>query len=157
GYKGEKITLINTHEISGIGALGDVTAANLRKIGLNVDVAETDWATMIARRAKKDPPDKGGWNIFHTTTGGAGFFNPVTNFTIDSSCDGKNWFGWPCDEETQKLRQAYIDAPDEEVRRVALVALQQHLWQAVPVVPVGQFVQPYAARDSLHGILKSHV
>jgi peptide/nickel transport system substrate-binding protein len=157
GYKGEKITLINTHEIAGIGALGDVTAADLRKIGLNVDVAETDWGTMVARRAKKDPPDQGGWNIFHTTVGGAGFFQPVTNFTIDSSCDGKNWFGWPCDEETQKLRQAYIDAPDEEARRVALIALQQHLWQAVPVIPVGQYVQPYAARDSLHGILKSHI
>jgi hypothetical protein len=38
-----------------------------------------------------------------------------------------------------------------------LTALQQHLWQAVPVVPVGQYAQPYAARDSLHGILKSHI
>jgi peptide/nickel transport system substrate-binding protein len=157
GYNGEKITLISTHEIAGIGALGDVTAANLRKIGLNVDVAETDWGTMVARRARKDPPGQGGWNIFHTTVGGAGFYNPVTNFTIDSGCDGKNWFGWPCDEETQKLRRAYVDAPDDEARRVALVALQQHLWQAVPVVPVGQYVQPYAARDSLSGILKSHI
>jgi peptide/nickel transport system substrate-binding protein len=157
GYKGEKITLINTHEIVGIGALGDVTAANLKQIGLNVDVVDSDWGTMIAHRANKDPPGQGGWNIFHTTVGGAGMYNPVTNFSIDSACGGKSWFGWPCDEETQALRQAYVDASDEEARRVALVALQQHLWQAVPVVPVGQYVQPYAARDSLSGILKSHI
>jgi peptide/nickel transport system substrate-binding protein len=157
GYSGEKIILINTHEIPSIGALGDVTAANLRQIGLNIEVAESDWGTMVSRRANKDPPDRGGWNIFHTTVGGAGFYNPVTNFTIDSGCDKQNWFGWPCDEETQKLRQAYIDAPDDEVRRVALVALQAHLWQAVPVVPVGQYIQPYAARDTLSGVLKSHI
>jgi peptide/nickel transport system substrate-binding protein len=157
GYKGEKITLINTHEIVGIGALGDVTAGNLRKIGLNVDVIDTDWGTMVARRAKKDPPEQGGWNIFHTTVGGAGMFQPVTNFSIDSGCGETGWFGWPCDQETQKLRQAYVDAPDEEARRVALTALQEHLWQAVPVVPVGQYSQPYAARDTLSGILRSHI
>ena len=157
GYKGEKVTLINTHEIVGIGALGDVTAANLQKIGVNVDVVDTDWGTMVARRAKKDPPGQGGWNIFHTTVGGAGMYQPVTNFTIDSECGGKSWFGWPCDNATQALRQAYVDAPDIETRRAALIALQQHLWQAVPVVPVGQYVQPYAARSNLSGILKSHI
>jgi hypothetical protein len=41
--------------------------------------------------------------------------------------------------------------------RNPLIALQQHLWQAVPVVPVGQYVQPYAARSTLSGILKSHI
>jgi peptide/nickel transport system substrate-binding protein len=157
GYKGEKITVINTHEIVGIGALGDVTVGNLKKIGLNVDVVDTDWGTMVARRAKKEPPDQGGWNIFHTTVGGAGMYQPVTNFTIDSECGAKSWFGWPCDNETQALRQAYVDAPDEEARRAALAALQRHLWQAVPVVPVGQYIQPYAARNTLSGILKSHI
>jgi peptide/nickel transport system substrate-binding protein len=157
GYKGEKITLINTHEIVGIGALGDVTAANLRQIGLNVDVADSDWGTMVSRRAKKDPPDQGGWHIFHTTVGGSTMYHPVINFTVDSQCNGKSWFGWPCDDTTQKLRQAYIEAPDEEARRAALEALQRQLWQAVPVVPVGQYIQPYAARDNVSGVLRSHV
>src|SRR5260221_5346226 len=53
GYNGEKVTLIATHEIAGIGALGDVTANNLRKMGMNVEVAESDWGTLVARRAKK--------------------------------------------------------------------------------------------------------
>ena len=33
GYNGEKVVLINTHEIASIGALGDVTANNLKKLG----------------------------------------------------------------------------------------------------------------------------
>jgi len=157
GYRGEKITLINTHEIVSIGALGDVTAENLKKIGVNVEIADSDWGTMVARRANKDPPGQGGWNIFHTTVGGAGMYSPLTNFTIDSSCDGKNWFGWPCDEPTDVLRRAYVAAPDDAARRTALVALQRRLWEALPVIPAGEYVQPYAARSNITGVLKSHI
>ena len=157
GYKGEKIMIINTHEIAAIGALGDVTAANLRAIGLNVEVAESDWGTMLARRARKDPPGEGGWNIFHTGVGGATMYNPLANSSIDSSCDGKNWFGWPCDPQTQALREAYVDATDDEARRDALVALEKHLWEAVPVIPIGQEIQPFAWRDNITGVLRSHI
>jgi peptide/nickel transport system substrate-binding protein len=156
GYEGEKIVLINTHEISSIGALGDVTANNLRKLGLNVEVADSDWGTLVTRRAKKDPPDHGGWNIFHTTSGGAGVRSPLTNMTIDSSCSGKNWFGWPCDEQVEKLRAAYLDAPDDAARQRVLVALNQRLWQTLPTILVGQYETPYAARNTIHGILKSN-
>jgi len=51
--------LIATEEIQSIAALGEVTADNLRKIGANVEVAVSDWGTMVARRAKKDPPEQG--------------------------------------------------------------------------------------------------
>ena len=70
GYKGEKIIMLTTQEIPSLAALGDVTADNLRKIGVNLDIAVSDWGTMVARRAKKDPPGQGGWNLFHTTVGG---------------------------------------------------------------------------------------
>jgi peptide/nickel transport system substrate-binding protein len=55
GYKGEKIVLITTGEIPSISALGDVTADNLKKIGVNVELAVSDWGTMVARRAKRTP------------------------------------------------------------------------------------------------------
>jgi peptide/nickel transport system substrate-binding protein len=155
GYKGEKVTLINTHEITSIGALGDVTANNLRKLGMNIEIADSDWGTLVARRAKKDPPAQGGWNIFHTTSGGASVHSPVTNFTIDSGCGRSNWFGWPCDEPTEALRREYLLAPDDTARHAALVALHQRLWEALPTIPIGQYVTPYAARSNVHGILKS--
>jgi peptide/nickel transport system substrate-binding protein len=104
GYRGEKIVLISTGEIPSIAALGGVTADNLRKIGVNVEVAVSDWGTMVARRVKKDPPAQGGWNLFHTTVGGTGMSSLLTNFAISSSCGGDNWFGWPCDAQTEELR-----------------------------------------------------
>jgi peptide/nickel transport system substrate-binding protein len=157
GYKGEKIVLITTGEIASIAALGDVTADNLRKIGVNVELAVSDWGTMVARRAKKDPPGQGGWNLFHTTVGGTGMSSPLTNFAINSSCAGDNWFGWPCDAKTEELRGAYIRAAEEAPSRAALEALHQHLWEALPDVPVGQFVQPWAWRSNVSGVLRANL
>jgi len=65
-------------EIPSIAALGDVTADNLRKTAVNVELAVSDWGTMVARRAKRHPPGQGGWNIFHTTVGGTLMSSPVT-------------------------------------------------------------------------------
>jgi peptide/nickel transport system substrate-binding protein len=155
GYKGEKIVMLTTQEIPSISALGEVTADNLRKIGVNVEIATSDWGTMLARRAKKDPPGRGGWNLFHTTVGGVTMSYPVANFTINSNCDGKNWFGWPCDPKTEELRMAYIRAADKAARQTALEALSQHLWQTLPDIPVGQYTQPFAWRSNVTGVLES--
>ena len=155
GYKGEKIVLIATEEIQSIAALGEVTADNLRKIGANVEVAVSDWGTMVARRAKKDPPEQGGWNLFHTTVGGTTMSSPLTNFAINSSCGGDNWFGWPCDTKTEELRSDYIRASDEAPSRAALEALHRHLWEALPDIPVGQYIQPSAWRSNVTGVLRA--
>ncbi len=155
GYKGEKIVMLTTQEIPSLAALGDVTADNLRKIGINLDVAVSDWGTMVARRAKKDPPGQGGWNLFHTTVGGTSMSSPLANFTINSNCDGKNWFGWPCDPKTEELRLAYIRAANEGADPAALEALHRHLWQELPDIPVGQYIQPFAWRSNVTGVLHS--
>ncbi|MBV9523014.1 MAG: ABC transporter substrate-binding protein, partial [Alphaproteobacteria bacterium] len=155
GYKGEKIVMLSTHEIQMLGAIGDVTIANLKAIGMNVEVAESDWGTLVARRAKKEPPSEGGWNLFHTTVGGSAMYLPLTNFTIDSTCD-KAWFGWPCDEKSEELRTAYIRADDTQ-RKAALEALHQRLWEAMPTILVGQYRQPYAWRKNVTGLLHSTI
>jgi peptide/nickel transport system substrate-binding protein len=157
GYNGEKIVMLSTHEIPSIGALSDVTAANLKSAGFNLEVVETDWGTLVSRRSSKTPPEQGGWNIFHTTVGGAGMSSPITNFGTDESCGGKNWFGWPCDEEAERLRSAYIEAPDEVAQGKALEALHARLWQALPMIPVGQYRQPYAWRKNVTGLLRANV
>ncbi|HUA51179.1 MAG TPA: ABC transporter substrate-binding protein [Candidatus Sulfotelmatobacter sp.] len=157
GYKGEPLVLLTTREIPTIGALGDVTAANLQAIGATVEVRESDWGTMLARRAKKDPPANGGWNLFNTNLTSGTMFNPLTNFAIGETCGGKSWFGWPCDEEADALERAYVRAPDAAAQRAALEALHRRLWQVVPFVPVGQYAQPLAWRNNVTGLLTATV
>jgi peptide/nickel transport system substrate-binding protein len=77
GYKGEPIVLVVATDVPITKAEGDVTADLLGKIGMKVDYIATDWGTTGTRRAKKDPPDKGGWHIFHTWHAGADCINLV--------------------------------------------------------------------------------
>jgi peptide/nickel transport system substrate-binding protein len=157
GYKGEKVIMITTREIPSIGGLGDVTAANLQALGINLEIQESDWGTMLARRAKKDPPSKGGWNIFHTNVAGGAVYHPLTNFVVGTACDQKSWFGWPCDEQAVALLGDFIRAPDEAVRARATEALHRRLWEVVPTIPTGQFKQPIAWRNNVTGLLSANV
>jgi peptide/nickel transport system substrate-binding protein len=155
GYKGEKVVMLSSHELDYIGALNDVAVANLKALGVNLDVIETDWGTLVARRANKNPPDHGGWNLFITSLSGSAQFSPLSNPVTDESCDQKNWFGWPCDEKAEKLRTAYIEATDPEKQKAALEALHTQLWQDIPTVLIGQYTQLYAWRKNLIGLPRS--
>ena len=37
----------------------------------------------------------------------AALASPITNAPLVASCDKKNWFGWPCDEQVENLRSAW--------------------------------------------------
>ena len=43
-----------------------VAAQVLRRMGATVDLQAMDWSTLMQRRASKEPPAQGGWNVFVT-------------------------------------------------------------------------------------------
>ena len=61
--------------------------------------------------SKKDPPTQGGWHAFLTSWVSADILNPVMTAFLNSSCD-KALFGWPCDDEIEKLRDQYARETD---------------------------------------------
>src|SRR3546814_17450335 len=70
-----------------------------------------DWQTLVSRRAKKDKPSQGGWNAFLTSWVAADILNPISAAGFNTDCE-KSWFGWPCDEEMEKLREAFATEND---------------------------------------------
>jgi peptide/nickel transport system substrate-binding protein len=66
GYKGEKIVVLDAVDLltNHIHAL--VTTELFKKLGLNVELATSDWGTVVTRRASKKPIAEGGWNVFGT-------------------------------------------------------------------------------------------
>jgi peptide/nickel transport system substrate-binding protein len=66
GYDGTPVVIIQPTDVASIASYPVVTAQTLRKIGMNVDLQAMDWQTVVARRAKQEPPSQGGWNMFHT-------------------------------------------------------------------------------------------
>ena len=129
----------------------------MREAGINVDVQSMDWGSVVSRRAKKEPPAQGGWNIFVTTSGGVGAANPVLHTWIGAACD-KGLFGWPCDPEIEKLRNAFgiRRRPRTRSKKIA-TDLQARAIEQVVYIPFGQWDSPLAYRaDRIDGIVPEH-
>jgi peptide/nickel transport system substrate-binding protein len=151
GYNGEKIVVLAATTIPSIWAEASVATDVLQKIGLNVDLVSLDWAAVVSRRASKEPPDHGGWNIFYTNLGGFGNISPGPNIAIRGS-GGNAWFGWPTDPEMEALRDQWFAAPDLAAQQKICREMQVHFWQNPAYVPLGMFDQPTAFHKSLTDI-----
>ena len=156
GYKGERLVFPATREIAWIGQMAQVVADEMTQAGMNVDLVWADWGTTAGRQRNQSPPDKGGWSLFATGASGPTMHSPLTNLGTNMACDRRNFPGWPCDEEAERLRQAVLDA-DEARRPAALDALHRHLAEVQPYIVMGQYRQPVALRKTVSGFLESPV
>jgi peptide/nickel transport system substrate-binding protein len=57
--------------------------------------------------------------------------------------------GWPTSPEMERLRMAWLDAPDLESQKSICEQLQRQLWIDVPYIPMGQVIKPTAYRSDL--------
>src|SRR5215208_4370830 len=138
GYDGTPVIFLHQTDTSGHNNLATVAKAQLEKIGLKIDLQPMDWQTLVTRRAKKDPPDKGGWGAFFTSWGATDVLNPVSAAFLNASCD-KATFGWPCDVELEKLRDAFSKETDPAKQKQIAEAVQLRVLEYPTHVPLGQF------------------
>src|SRR5262249_40569038 len=138
GYTGEKVVIINPTDFVTIGPMGDVTYDLLKKLGMNVEIVQTDWGTVTQRRASKEPPDKGGWNILHTWAPSVVIMDPVIQF-FARGLGQAGWFGWYQDEESEAHAKAWLLGLTKADRDAAADAFQRRAFENVPFVPIGQF------------------
>jgi len=155
GYKGEPVTLVTSHETLFIGMAADYATEALKKIGLNIQEENSDYGTFMTRRNNKAKPSEGGWNLFITSVSGSGLYTPISNSIADTTCGGKNFAGWACDEEAAALRDAYIHEGDPAKQREILVKLSRRLWEVMPTVVLGQRANLYGLRKNISGFVRS--
>ena len=150
GYDGTPVVLLDAAENANIHAFVSYADQVLRSIGLKTDVQAMDWATVTSRRTNKEPMSKGGWSIFISGPGGLDFMEPNSHLGLRSNCD-KAWFGWPCDEQIEKLRAEFSDASDATKRKEIAASLQRRALDVVPYVPIAVQYQVRAYRANLIG------
>ncbi|GMG94231.1 ABC transporter substrate-binding protein [Cupriavidus metallidurans] len=153
GYKGEKVVLLVPTDITALNAEALMAAQTMRSIGINVDMQNMDWASIGARRAKRDAPDAGGWNMYVTVAGEFDVNTPVTNAYLSAAC-GNSLPGWPCDKPLDELRSAWVREMVPAKRRDLLDAFQKRAYETVPYVNAGQYSSAFAARANLKGLDK---
>jgi peptide/nickel transport system substrate-binding protein len=143
GYHGEKVVILNPTDYSFISSQGLLTADLLTKLGFTVDLQEMDFGTLLRRRDSKEPIDKGGWNIFHTSSGAATLVNPAVNYNTRGPANG-GWSGWYISPEAERIADAWMAATTEAERQTQFDAAQRLAWDDVPFVQLG-FWRPKSA------------
>ena len=131
--------------------MAPVTKSLLEQGGFKVDMQSMDWQTLVTRRTKKEPADKGGWNVFHTFSVSADALNPISNSYFAANGD-KAWFGWPTDPEMEALRDAWFEASDLSAQQKICRDMQEQFWQNPLYVPLGMYDQPTGFRSSLQDV-----
>jgi peptide/nickel transport system substrate-binding protein len=152
GYDGTPIVLMHSTDLAVLTNLAPVAKSLMEKVGFRVNMQSMDWQTLVARRAKKDAPEAGGWHAFLTSWVAADILNPVMAGFLNSGCD-RAMFGWPCDEEMEKLRDQFARETDPAKQKAIAETVQTRATQTVTHINLGQWYQPGAARRNVSGIL----
>lgn len=156
GYAGQRVVQLHASDFPTIAALSQVTADLLRRLEVNLEFVATDWGTVVQRRASREPIERGGWNIFHTTWAGPDWFDPASAVGMRANGTGA-WFGWPTSERMEALREQWFDAPDTATQKRIATEIQREAFRVVPHIPLGHFLSPSAHRRNVTGLIKSPI
>ncbi|RWQ46227.1 ABC transporter substrate-binding protein [Mesorhizobium sp.] len=152
GYSGEPVVILQPTDWASGSNVSQLLAAVLREIGVNAELAPSDWAGVAARRAKKGPVEEGGWSLFCTSDSDFMHGQPLANLSMAANGD-KAWYGWPKFDEYEALRAKWADVDTLEQRQELARKMQKEYWDNVGTVLMGQFFQPIARRKTLTGLI----
>lgn len=153
GYSGKPVVLLHATDSAALAKLPPVAAQLLRQAGFTVDLKSMDWGSVVARRAKKDPAENGGWNAFVTYWGSDDAMNPV-NYAPLSANGEAGWFGWAKDETMESLRTQYAQAADAAKRKSLAETIQLRAFEIGAFAPLGELRRPIAFRKgAINGVM----
>jgi peptide/nickel transport system substrate-binding protein len=150
GYDGQPIVVLHVTDIPFLNGAAMVTRQRLEWIGFKVILKSMDWSTSLVMRSRKEPPDKGGWNLFHTWTQGWDITNPAANGALRGS---RTWPGWSDIPQLDKVVTDWVRATDQTQRKQLADEVQKVALSEVPYVVWGEWVQPTACRKNVRDVL----
>ena len=153
GYDGRPVVVLHPTDISFINAAVIVTRQRLEAIGFKVILKPMDWSTNLIIRARKEAPDKGGWNLLHTWWQAADVINPAVHFAV-SGAGPSAWFGWPYIPQLDKLIIDWVRVTNELERKQLAAEVQKLALSEATYVPWGEWIQPTAFRRNVRDVLK---
>ena len=156
GYDGSPIVLMHSTDLAVLNNLAPVAKSLLEKGGFKVDMQSMDWQTLVARRAKKDPPTAGGWHAFLTSWVSADILNPVMMGFLNASCE-KAMFGWPCDKDVEGLRDQFARETNPAKQKQLAEQAQIRATQYPTHLPLGQWYSAVATRKNVTGMIEAPV
>ncbi|CDX53655.1 putative peptide ABC transporter periplasmic-binding protein y4tO [Mesorhizobium plurifarium] len=152
GYAGEKVIILDPTDWHEGDNAAQLVANMLRKIGVNAELASSDWGGVVTRRANKGPVEQGGWSIHISSTSDYSYGNPFDTPLLSANGD-KAWYGWPKSDEYEALRAKWLFVSTLEERKALARKMQAIWWDFVGDVRLGNYVSPIARRKTLTGLI----
>jgi len=153
GYKGEPAVVLDATDFGVAHTMALVTADLLQQLGIKVDLQAMDWGSVLGRRTKKDPVEKGGWSVFFGSLAGADALDPAVNFALRGNGE-KAWFGWPTSPNVEKEVTNWFEAKSLEDEKAVVGRLNRAALEDVVYAPTGFFLSYTAWRKNVSGIAK---
>ena len=120
---------------------------------MNLELVSTDWGTLVQRRASKEPVEKGGWSIFHTTCSGQSLALPVYNLYLRANGPRPGSAGRRTPRSSSCA--AWVDVADPAEKRRIAEALNRRAMEVMAYVPLGYYWQPSAWRRNVTGAFRA--
>lgn len=152
GYKGERVVFVVPTDLPSLNAMSLLAADMFRKVGINLDYQALDWGTVLPRLANREGLDRGGWSVWCNYIPGIIATSPATQSYL-RGIGRAGTFGWPESARLEALRDEYLDAADPAQQQRICHDIQMQAWQDVPYIPTGAWMQPFAFRSSITGML----
>ena len=152
GYNGENVTVLQATNVAVMSNCEQLMAAQLRKVGVNAQLAPSDWGGVVTRRASKAADDQGGWDIFVTWDSDYSHSDPIGLATFQAN-GADAWYGWPKSDEFEALRGKWADAGTLDEQKALARQMQKVWWDFVPTLLLGRFLQPVAYRSNVKGFI----
>ena len=153
GYNGAKVVILNPVDVPSIAPFGHVTYDYYRKLGLNVELVDADWGSVIQRRNSRESPEKGGWSVFHSWWIGTSIQNPAVS-TVIRGLGLKGWAGWYSNERIEQMTAQWLSATSEPEQERLADDIHREALATVPTVTLGRFFILTGYRKELNGMLE---
>ena len=154
GYKGEPVVLLHSTDSAMINPIALVAIDQIKRAGFNLEVSTSDYSSQAQRRLRKDPSDKGGWNLMPVVWSGYDMINPLSHYATAYSCGG-SYPGWNCDPAMPDLVAKFEVEADPVKRQELAREMQVRVLDQAPQMFLGQFAPPTAYRSNLKGVLQN--
>jgi peptide/nickel transport system substrate-binding protein len=131
-----------------------VAKQQLEAAGFKVDLQQMDWASLVARRAKKELPKQGGWNMFFTTWTAQDIGSPLSSAMLNAK-GATGWFGWQDEPRIEALKAKFARAHEGPEQKKIASDIQALVFETAAFAPLGQYRNPTALRSNVSGMLQT--
>ncbi len=151
-YAGEPVVVLVANDLEAAKVSSEILADRMRRAGFTVDVQVMDWASVLARRTRRE-----GWSVFGVHALGVDLQSPLTNSVIAFNCTEALTGGFHCERPLVPLFDAFAAAPTLAERQRIAAQIQEIVYDRAMSVPWGQFAQPAAPRAQLRNLIPSAI